>query len=75
MQYIIEITNTLGENVSYFKNNYEYLPTLTDNINEARVFSRENSAVQAAYDLSDLHPDYKARAVPINISIADHAKV
>lgn len=73
MQYIIEITDTLGEAVSYFINNYEYLPTLTDNINEAQVFARENSAVQAAYDLSDLHSEYKARAVPINISIADHA--
>lgn len=72
MQYIIQITNLSGsEDVSYFKNNYEYLPALTKNINEAQVYSRENSAVQAAYDLSDMHPDYEARAVPINISIAD----
>jgi hypothetical protein len=56
MQYIIQITNLSGsEDVSYFKHNYEYLPALTK---KAQVFSRENSAVQAAYDLSDMHPDY-----------------
>ena len=75
MQYIIEITNNSGEDVRYFMDDYQYAPTLTKDINEAQVFERENSAEQTAWNLSERNPELKARAVPINISIADHAEI
>lgn len=74
MQYVVQITNSRnGKDISYLRNAVGGLiPALTEDINQAEVFPRENSAVQAAYELSDMHPDYEARAVPINISIADY---